>query len=61
MKYDMTQHYPIVGGWRILLWGFRENPRIAMQQIGACVLLFALMFGALYLKKILLWIERMAG
>jgi hypothetical protein len=61
MKFSMTQHYPIVGEWRILLWGFRENPRIALQQVGACALIFALMFGALFLKEILIWIERIIG
>ena len=35
----------------------RENPFEAAKEIGACILIFLLMFGALYLKEILRWIE----
>jgi hypothetical protein len=34
----------------------RRCPRQAVKEIAACALILAAMFGALYLKEILLWI-----
>jgi len=35
----------------------RRSPVQALKEIGACALILALMFGALWLKEILLWVE----
>jgi len=61
MKSHETQSYVNVGGWQILLWGFKESPPKALQEIGACLLMFAVMFGALFLKDILIWIGEVLG
>ena len=47
-----------VNGTLVYLQIFRESPWLALQEIGAAILIIALMFGALYLKQILLWIEK---
>ncbi len=52
-----TQQYAHVGAWWVLLSGFREDPVRALSEVATCALIFAIMFGALYLKEILLWIE----
>ena len=39
----------------------RRYPKQAIENIAACALILAAMFGALYLKEILLWIGGMVG
>jgi len=36
----------------------KESPRQAIKEILTCALILALMFGALYFKEILVWVER---
>lgn len=50
-----------INGWLVYMQMFRESPGRALQEIGAAALILALIFGALYLKQILLWIERVIG
>lgn len=38
----------------------RRSPWRAVKEIAACAAILAMMFGALYLKEILLWIEGVA-
>jgi hypothetical protein len=45
-----------VDGVLVYMQAFKESPWRALQEIGACALILAAMFGALYLKEILLWI-----
>jgi hypothetical protein len=61
MKTHETEQYANVGAWWILLPGFREDPRRALTDVVTCALIFASMFGALFLKEILLWIEGVIG
>jgi len=39
------------------LMAIKQSPWQAVKEIGACALILALMFGALWLKEILLWAE----
>ena len=45
----------------IELWDYislcRRYPLRALAEIGACALILALMFGALWLKEILVWVQ----
>lgn len=61
METNETQQYANVGAWWILLTGFKEDPRRALMDVVACALILAFMFGALFLKEILRWIEGVIG
>ncbi len=37
---------------------FIESPWRAVKEIAACAFILALMFGAFFLKDILMWVER---
>jgi hypothetical protein len=49
--------YTIIQGFLIYLIFFRRFPFRALQVFGAYTLIFILMFGALYLNEILMWID----
>ena len=57
MPFSARQSEIEVFGLRCYLETARKNPRKAAEEIGCMILLFALLFAALYLKEILRWIE----
>ena len=58
---NVTHNYAKVGPVYILLEGFREDPARALAEVVACALILTLMFGALFLKEILLWMQGVLG
>jgi hypothetical protein len=56
-----TQQYARVGAWWVLLQGFREDSGRALGDVAICAFIFALLFGALFLKEIMLWIRGVLG
>ena len=55
MKTENHQ-YARAGAWWILLTGVKEDPRHALGDLLGCALIFAALFAALHLKKILFWL-----
>lgn len=52
-KTDETGAYARVGVWWILLSGFRDDPRRAVEDLAGGVVIFAILFAILFFDEIL--------